>query len=136
MQPEDMEVRRWLLKARHDWSAARKILTSDCEETDVASFHCQQAVEKLLKAFLVARGIPFEKMHDLRRLLDYCAAADGAFDELRDDVEPLTLYAIAFRYPGPADPTINEVETAMRVVERVWNFVTERLNDDAIQPPV
>ncbi len=39
------------MKARHDWSAVEKIYTPDCEELDVAAFHCQQAVEKVLKAY-------------------------------------------------------------------------------------
>ena len=132
MQPEQAEVARWLLKARHDWSAARKVLFPDGEETDVAAFHCQQAVEKTLKAYLVSRGITFEKVHDLARLLDHCADADSQFDSLRDDVEPLTLYAIAFRYPGPADPSRQDVESALQVVAQVWAFVAQRLDRDVI----
>jgi HEPN domain-containing protein len=57
MPPEDAEIRRWLVKARHDWSAATKILSPDCQELDVAAFHCQQAVEKTLKAYLVSPHI-------------------------------------------------------------------------------
>jgi len=132
MPPELAEVRRWLTKARHGWSVAKKILTPDCEETDVAAFHCQQAVEKTLKAYLVSRGIEFEKLHDLRRLLDCCVAADQTFDSLRDSVEPLTLYAVAFRYPGPAEPTREEVDAALCVVQDVWNHVSARLPAEAV----
>ncbi len=121
------------MKAHHDWSAARKTSTPDSEETDVAASHCQQAVDKMLKAYLVSRGIEFEKVHDLRRLLDHCADDDGEFDSLREAAEPLTLYAIAFRYPGPADPTRQEVESALQVVERVWTFVAQRM-DKALLP--
>jgi HEPN domain-containing protein len=84
MPPELAEVRRWLTKAGHDWSAVRKIFTPDCQETGVAAFHCQQAVEKTLKAYLVSRGVEFEKIHDLRRLLDYCVGVDQTFDSLRE----------------------------------------------------
>lgn len=132
MLPEHVEIQRWLIKVRHDWSAARKIFTPDCSETDTAAFHCQQAVEKLLKAYLLSRRVPFERIHDLRRLLDYCAAADGAFETLRNSVEPLTLYAVAFRYPGPADPTRKDVETALAVVQDVWEFVTARLPSETV----
>ncbi len=132
MPPEEAEVRRWLLKARHDRSAAEKILTPNCEETDVAAFHCQQAVEKLLKAFLVKNRFAFEKIHDLRRLLNHCARIDEDFESLRDEVEPLTLYAVAFRYPGPAEPSRQEVEGALKVVESVWFFVTSRLPPEVV----
>lgn len=132
MRPEDAEVRRWLVKAQHDRSAVEKVLTPDCRETDVAAFHCQQAVEKTLKAFLISRTVPFEKVHDLRRLLDHCSAVDAAFEGLRDSVEPLTVFAIAFRYPGPADPSVDEVERALQVVEQVWTFVVQRIEREII----
>lgn len=132
MQPDHVEVRRWLLKARHDWTAARKILTPDSEEMDVAAFHCQQAVEKLLKAYMVSRAVGFEKVHDLGYLLDYCATSDRDFEDLREAVEPLTLYAVAFRYPGPADPSRQEVESAIEVVRLVWDFVVRRVPADVV----
>jgi HEPN domain-containing protein len=132
MQPEQAEIKRWLLKARHDWSAAMKILTPDSDEMDVVAFHFQQAVEKTLKAYLVSRAIDFEKAHDLGRLLDHCIACDERFDLLRDRVEPLTQFAVAFRYPGPADPSPEEVESARRVVEQVWAFVTQRLPEGCL----
>ncbi len=132
MSPENAEVKRWLVKAQHDWAAVRKILTPDCKETDVAAFHCQQAVEKMLKAYLVSRAIQFEKVHDLGLILDQCATDDGDFESLQDRVEPLTIYAIAFRYPGPAEPSVQEVNAALLAVDQVWRFVTERLDRDMI----
>ena len=132
MSPENTEVRRWLIKAGNDWSAVRKLIVPVCAEPDVAAFHCQQAVEKTLKAYLVSRTIDFQKIHDLGRLLDQCCAVDQDFETLRDDVEPLTLYAVAFRYPGPAEPAAADVDSALEVVERVWNFVTARLDDDVV----
>lgn len=132
MQPEQAEVKRWLLKAQHDWSVVKKILAAGGEETDAAAFHCQQAVEKMLKAYLVNREIEFEKVHDLGRLLDHCTVGDSRFDSLRDSVEPLTLYAVAFRYPGPVDPSLENVESALRVVEQVWAFVKQYFPDDVL----
>lgn len=132
MPPELAEVRRWLVKARHDWTAATKIFTPDCDETDVAAFHCQQAVEKTLKAYLVSKNVEFEKVHDLGHLLDHCAKMDRDFESLREAVEPLTLYAVAFRYPGPAEPSAEDVEKALQVVETVWRFVADRLPPEIV----
>ncbi len=134
MPPELAEVRAWLLKARNDWSLARKALNPPPGELDLSAFHCQQAVEKTLKAYLVSRSIRFEKIHDLNELLDYCAASDPGFETLRDSAAPLTLYAVAFRYPGPCEPLREEVESALRVVAQVWGFVAARLPADAVPP--
>jgi HEPN domain-containing protein len=53
MPPELGEVRRWMDKARRDWKMAKAGLVQDPPVTDGAAFHCQQAVEKMLKAYLV-----------------------------------------------------------------------------------
>jgi HEPN domain-containing protein len=37
---------------------------------DVAVYHCQQSGEKAVKAFLVLRGISFEKTHDVEVLIE------------------------------------------------------------------
>ena len=132
MPPELEEVKRWLEKSLRDISTVRKLLSGDKPETDIAAFHAQQAVEKLLKAYLVFRRIEFEKIHDLGVLLDQCAGQDGEFASLREDVSPLTAYAVAYRYPGPADPSQADVEQALRVVERVREFVITRIPAEAV----
>lgn len=134
MPPELAEVQAWLLKARNDWSLARKALTPPPGELDLAAFHCQQAVEKVLKAYLVSRSIQFEKIHDLNALLDYCASEDGAFESLRKETAPLTLYAVAYRYPGPCVPKREEVNSALHVVARVWHFVADRVPPATLPP--
>jgi HEPN domain-containing protein len=136
MPPEAAHVRDWLLKARNDWSAARKLLGGAEAETDVVGFHCQQAVEKLLKAFLLSRSVEFEKIHDLRRLIGQCAAKDSEFNSLREEVRPLTAYAAACRYPGLPSLTAEEAQQALVVVRKVWEFVAKRLPPAAVPPAV
>jgi HEPN domain-containing protein len=44
-------IRRWVRKAEHDLEAAKRILgREEACPYDTACFHCQQAVEKYLKA--------------------------------------------------------------------------------------
>ena len=131
MPPETVEVRRWVEKADHDRRMAELGLAQTPPLTEAAAFHAQQAVEKLLKAYLVCRRHEFEKIHDLGMLAEQCAQYDPGFDTLREQVDPLTPYAVRFRYPGPIDPTVEEVQTAMTVVREVWGFVTDRLPPEA-----
>ena len=93
--------------------------------------HCQQAVEKLLKAYLASREHEFEKIHDLEILAGQCALYDPAFASLRERVDPLTPFAVRFRYPGPADPSVEQVQGALVVVREVWDFVLDHLPPDA-----
>ncbi len=127
MAPELEEVRAWILRADHDRLAAKLGLQQSPPLSDIAAFHAQQAVEKLLQAFLVFKGVQFEKVHDLAQLTDDCGKVDEAFLSFKASVAPLSAYAVRFRYPGPTSPSIGEVESAMQVVESVWGFVLDRL---------
>ena len=71
VRPEVIEVlRHWVRKAEHDLEAVRRIMAVDdgCPY-DTACFHCQQAIEKYLKALLTFAGVPALRTHDLERLL-------------------------------------------------------------------
>jgi HEPN domain-containing protein len=131
MPPELAELRRWIQKADHDVQTAEVAVGLSRPVTDTAAFHCQQAVEKLLKAYLFWRDQDFEKIHDVRALALECALFDPAFRAQVDRVAPLTAYAVRFRYPGPNDPTADEVHAALAVVREVRAFVLERLPSGA-----
>lgn len=131
MPPEIAEVQRWLVKADGDRRMAEIGLAQAPPITDAAGFHAQQAVEKLLKAYLVLQDVEFEKIHDLVTLTERCAERDPSFAALREQVAPLTAFAVRFRYPGPADPTFEQVERALSVVESVREFVLTRLPPEA-----
>jgi HEPN domain-containing protein len=51
-------VADWLAKAGDDLRTVELLMTVDDYPYVVAAFHCQQAVEKSLKAFLTAHGVP------------------------------------------------------------------------------
>jgi len=127
MPPELADVRAWLEKADRDLRTAGAALRQRPPITDTAAFHVQQAIEKLLKAYLVSRALAFERIHDLEMLLDHCARADAAFAALKPRVAPLTAYAVRFRYPGPADPPVKSVRAALAVVREVREFVLARV---------
>lgn len=127
MPPELAEVRRWLVKSDPDRCAVEDAMERDPPMTDVGAFHCQQAVDKVLKAYLVWREHEFENVHDLRVLSTLCVQHDPGFLGLRDRVAALTPYAVRFRNPGPADPTVEPVHSAPTIVGEVWGFVLDRL---------
>lgn len=127
MPPLMHEIRLWLTKADHDRMGAEAALDREPPVTDVAAFHCQQAVEKTLKAYLIHKGERIERTHDLVELMATCARHDPSFQSMSDRVAPLTPYAVRFRYPGPADPPYEEVKVALEIVQEIALFVRMRL---------
>lgn len=98
----------WFEKGKHDLDVAKNELENQ-GWTDVICFHCQQAVEKYLKGFLVANGIDVSKIkkwhiHDLPLLLRECQKLNPQLEKFQDYCEIITTYYIEARYP--MDPTI------------------------------
>lgn len=63
-------TRDWVQKAEHDFLAALDLgRRRKLPLHDMVCFHCQQAVEKYLKARLEEAAIHFPKTHDLESLL-------------------------------------------------------------------
>ena len=118
------EVREWLQKAEKDLLSARILLEHEPPVLETSCFHCQQVVEKVLKAFLVWKGIPFEKVHNLTYLLDLCEVQEPGFASLRDKAEVLTPYAVEVRYPGKdMEISQEEAQEVLATSEAVWNFI-------------
>jgi HEPN domain/Nucleotidyltransferase domain len=57
-------VRDWLRKADLDWDVAARLVSEGDRFRDIVAFHCQQAVEKYVKAILVRHQVEFRKTHD------------------------------------------------------------------------
>lgn len=127
MPPDRAEVEAWLAKAQDGVRAARVLMEQAPPIAASAAFHCQQAVEKLLKAYLLWNERSFEKIHDLRALVNQCVEIDAAFAELRDRVAPLTAFAVRFRYPGPGEPSRDQVTDALRIADEVREFVSNHI---------
>ena len=121
-------VRNWLTKADHDLGSARKLASGDDPYLDTAIYHCQQAAEKALKAFLVFVDRPFEKTHSLTVLVDFAEPVAADFASMRDAAERLTPYATEFRYPSDVLlPDAGEFAEALSLADDVCRFVLARL---------
>jgi HEPN domain-containing protein len=96
---------------------------------DVAVYHCQQAAEKAVKAFLVHHGKPYEKTHDIEVLVDLASGVDPNFNQLADAADALTPYATRFRYPNATfaiEPQPAEYDEALKYAQTIYDFVLKR----------
>jgi HEPN domain-containing protein len=116
------EVIAWLRVAETDQRVAMVCLNLDPPLLDAAAFHCQQAVEKLLKGFLVHASIDFGKTHDLERLGRIAATRYPVIASLAAAVEDWTSWSIAYRCPDLGDP---EPIPSVDVLSRALLTITE-----------
>jgi len=83
-----------------------------------------------VKGWLTFKRIPFEKTHDIRRLIELAAPVEKEFELLADSAERLTAYATAFRYPGIEDeslPSRDEFDGAFLRAQAIYEFVLSKL---------
>jgi HEPN domain-containing protein len=78
---------------------------------EVFGFHCQQAVEKILKAVLASKAIAYRRTHDLEALFELLGQAGTPLPEGLRESSRFTGFAVEYRYAdwpidaGPLDRT-------------------------------
>lgn len=75
-----------------------KLTEDEITATSAVCFHCQQAVEKFLKAFLIANGIDIKRTHNIEFLLSECSDIDKEFVNI--NLKELSDFGVDARYPG------------------------------------
>lgn len=122
-------VKLWHVKADNDLKTIENELEAKTVITDTICFHAQQAAEKYLKSFLVAKQIPFRNTHNLTEILRACIDIDQEFESLTFAVY-LTAYAVDLRYPDDFYiPDLDEAREAYRIAKEVKAFVVWKIQD-------
>jgi len=113
----------WLLYAENDLDAAQYLFDRPFrKQIEIVCYHCQQAAEKALKAFLVFSDIEAPKTHDLAALCRRCALLEESFSEYLVDCGDLSLYVANARYPSKIEITETDAKEALRMAERIVSF--------------
>ena len=113
----------WFEKARWDFEAAQVLLQYGGHPDPVAVFF-QQAVEKYLKGYLIARGWKLIKTHDLKLLIDEAKKHDVGFEKFYDLADRLTKHYIDEKYPPTVtDMTLEDVRVLPIQVEELLKIV-------------
>jgi|AP95_1055475.scaffolds.fasta_scaffold110656_2 HEPN domain-containing protein len=132
--PTHQEARRWLAKAWDDLRACDVDLAASPPLLEDALYHCQQAVEKALKGFLVWYAQPFRRTHDIAELAALCVELDSGLEGSIAPAAPLTEYSSAFRYPSAREkPSRIEAENARGIAAHVLDTIDARLSSGTDQ---
>ena len=133
MQPPEERVRRelvgqWMYKADQDIRAAESLLSGEPPLVYPSCFHCQQAAEKYLKAFLTWHQMEFPKTHSIREILNLVKGIDLQLAEQLMEAATLTAYGVEVRYPGDIpEPDSAEASTAFDLARKVRDAILRAL---------
>jgi HEPN domain-containing protein len=94
-------VKEWMAKAEGDFTvASREMRARKSPNYDAVCFHCQQCIEKLMKALLIHHGVTPPKTHTLLTLDELLAPVCPGWTWPADDLRFLSRAAVFSRYPG------------------------------------
>lgn len=108
-------------------TAERELRVTNEPNYDAVCFHAQQGIEKYLKAKLHEVGVQSGKTHDLSLLLDLVLPVEPSWSSLRPDLQALTVFAVAYRYPGDSADE-NEAHEAMTKCRNIRQIIRTSLN--------
>ena len=116
------DVKEWYSIADSDFDAAKLLNDAVRKHREIICYHCAQAVEKYFKGYLIYWDIIPQKTHNLLLLNNLCVEKDNAFIEIQTLCHFLNRFANDIRYPNRYEVTENDVNFAVKAVEKIRNF--------------
>ncbi len=121
-------VKRWIEKADHDLGTAKITFEHIAKYQDTIAFHCQQAVEKYIKALLIFLDVEFQHTHNLIYLLDLLNTKKTVDDSWFDKISKLQDYSVEIRYPDTIIELSNEdIIEAITIAEEFREYVSIKM---------
>lgn len=127
------------MKIENEWLKAAKLdiesvtyIYNVSHLTSIAAFHCQQAVEKSLKALLEHKRLTIPRTHKLQTLLNLLNKEIKLDDR---KIQILDELYIDSRYPGDlgllpnGNPTIAEIKELYEFSKQVYYEALKQINE-------
>lgn len=115
--------KEWLDHARDDLRVARYLMDAQPAPCEIICFHCQQAVEKALKGYLIFHDQEAPRTHDTELLCQMCGRLGDPFTLYEQGCVSLAKYAVAARYPNDMEIDLSETQTAINDAAAILEYV-------------
>lgn len=119
----------WLDFSYDDLQAAITLMQNP-ECRNAAAFHCQQCIEKALKAFILYKTGKAVDGHNLTWLCKQAVKQDTSLDEWLDESAYLNRYYIQTRYPSDEPLALDEgkLQTVLKMAKDMYAAICERVD--------
>ena len=121
----------WMEYASEDLDAAVKLIESGtCY--NAAGFHCQQTIEKSLKAYLIYVSGQTVDGHNLSWLVRQACKHNSVFSRFIGETAMLNRYYVECRYPSDkwVAPDKATIERNLRVTKDLYEYICSEIYDD------
>lgn len=121
----------WLDRAGEDMISAN-ILSNDDRLFNSAAFHCQQAIEKALKGYILLKSGELVDGHNLTWLCKRAMRYDKEFTKWLDESTSLNRCYIETRYPNDSYTEISyrKIKRYYNMAQDMYIFICEQVDDE------
>jgi len=128
----ELDVKEWINSAREDLGVIE--LVSRVPYFALTCYHCQQAVEKLLKAYLLAHtGEQPQKSHDLDAFLNKCAKYSADFNKFKKICADISTFSTV-RYPSKLFKSVSDKNNMKGTRSRLGHVNIINVNMEGTPP--
>jgi len=132
MANDSLNAAEWVQYAQEDYNLAVMIVKTHSPypvPIRIVCYQCQQSVEKILKAYMIAKEGERTKTHDLEKLLEQCIYHSSDFSGFDTACATLSTYVAASRYPSNMNLTESRMKEAMKDAFQILEFVKSKLRE-------
>ena len=113
------DVMEWIEIADKDLDSAILLNEAARKHCEIICYHCAQAVEKYLKAYLICNGIIPKKTHDLRFLTHLCIELNKEFENIITECSYLNKFSSDIRYPHEYQANEGDVIFSINAAQKI-----------------
>jgi len=132
MASDNLNAAEWVQYAQEDYNLAVTIVKTHNPypvPIRIVCYQCQQSVEKILKAYMIAKEGGRAKTHDLEKLLEQCVRHSSDFSGFDTACATLSTYVAVSRYPSDMNLTESRMKEAMKDAFQILEFVKSKLRE-------
>ena len=124
---DSRRYRDWFDKAKTDLRGAQILFEAEAGNSHVA-FHCQQAIEKMLKGFVLKHTKELLEGHSLVFLIRRASRIDEEMRKFTKDCAFVNQFYIETRYPadGPDEVDEYEVNECLQTAIDVLSYINNK----------
>ena len=126
-------AKNWLGYAKRDLQAAQQLSPAE-ELTGITTFHCQQCIEKSLKALLEFHDKTIPRIHDLVTLhqqvndVEALVVDEAVLRELADAYID-TRYPSSEMTAGRLSPSVAKAGEFLKLAEQTYQTISKRISE-------
>lgn len=92
---------------------------------EIICYHCQQAIEKMLKGVLISYGVKVQKTHDLGLLAEQLGEFVRVSEDYLEMCDDLTPYGVKIRYPQELFIEEHHADKALKETKKLYEWLNQ-----------